>query len=105
MPEAQAFADTADGVLGEYLSRMLYRLEHWIQECDPAAEEVADVAAWFLFDAKPALERFELLSSKELHSKPFTTWRATADQLEMLLLGEWETRSCDEICRHVETAY
>lgn len=105
MPEPQAFADAADGVLCEYLSQMLRSLERWIQECDPSADEVADAAAWFLFDARASLERFEKASCKELMCKNFGNWHAIANQLEMLLLTEWETRSCDEIFQRVEEAY
>jgi len=105
LPEPQAFADAAEGVLSEYLSHMLRRLEQWVKKSDPIAEEVEDVATWFLFEARPALDTFEARSCKELNSKAFTAWRTIADQLEMLLLGEWETRSCDEVCERVEAAY
>lgn len=105
LPDPQAFADGAEGVLSEYLSRMLRRLEHWVQNCDPLADEVADVATWFLFDAMPELELFESRAQKELRSKPFRAWRSMAEQLEVLLLGEWESRSCDEIHERIEELY
>jgi len=105
MPDPRAFADIAEGVLSEYLSRMLTRLERWLKACDPMAEEVADAAVWLLFDAVPALEQFETLASSELSIQSLSSWRDTFEQMEILLLGEWETRSCDELCQSAEAAY
>jgi len=105
LPEPQAFAENAEGVLHEYLSRMLPRLEQWVKKSDPLPKEIEDVAAWFLCEARPALDTFEARSCEELNSKPFTAWRTIADQLENVLLGEWETRRCDEACSQIEASY
>jgi hypothetical protein len=105
MPEPQAFAEAAEGLLCEYLSRMLSRLKRWLEECDPSPDEIADVASWLLFDAKKELEEFQGLASKELSVNRLASWRGTADHIERLLLGEWETRSCDEVYQRVQAAF
>lgn len=104
LPEPQAFADGAEVIIGEYLSHMIVKVDHWVAETDPLAEEVADVASWLLFEAIPELQSFESHASTELKSKPIT-WRPMIAQFESMLLGEWEGRSCDEVSQRIQDLY
>jgi len=76
----------------------------WLSQCEPIAEEVADVVDWLLKETRPALERFEL-GAAEVAERRVWHWRSTADALECALLREWESRSCDEISRQIEAVY
>jgi len=53
----------------------------------------------------PELRRFEVGAAELAAGSPPDAWRGIAGSIERLLLGEWETRSCDEVCRRCEAAY
>mmetsp|Transcript_45130 Transcript_45130/g.81500 ORF Transcript_45130/g.81500 Transcript_45130/m.81500 type:complete len:800 (-) Transcript_45130:153-2552(-) len=91
-------------VLGEYLSRIQQNLKRWVEHCDPLADEVKDTVQWLLFEMHPSLELFEAgLSS--LVVKKVSGWRTLAAGLQAFMLGEWETRSCDEAFRRCSAVY
>merc|ERR1711963_1228743 len=96
--------DAVEKVLKEYLSRMADMLRRWLNDTDLTADEIADAACWLLFKALPAFERFAN-GSVELVAVPLTGWRCHMDDMECLLLGEWELRSCDKICQLCKDAY
>lgn len=91
-------------VLGEYLSRIHKSLVRWVEHCDPFADEVTDTVQWLLFEMQPSLERFEAGLTK-LAAKEVTGWRGAAVGLQSFMLGEWETRSCDEVFRRCGAIY
>eukprot|EP00929_Paragymnodinium_shiwhaense_P055438 TRINITY_DN27774_c0_g1_i1.p1 TRINITY_DN27774_c0_g1~~TRINITY_DN27774_c0_g1_i1.p1 ORF type:complete len:646 (-),score=152.04 TRINITY_DN27774_c0_g1_i1:84-2021(-) len=101
-----ATAGTAiDAVLRAYLTLMTENLERWLDRGDPRPHEVADIAIWWLFDAYPALELFESGVESQLSAALAVEWRRLATDVEHLLLGSWETLSCDDVCRQVEAAF
>lgn len=93
--ESHAARESLDNFLGEYLLRILQRMELWVARYDPSADEVATVAKWWLFQAEPALlpfcQRAERFAGEKLeHSEQAVI------SIEKLLLREWESRSCEE---------
>mmetsp|Transcript_98275 Transcript_98275/g.174976 ORF Transcript_98275/g.174976 Transcript_98275/m.174976 type:complete len:842 (-) Transcript_98275:55-2580(-) len=93
--EPSAVRELLESFVGEYLDRMRDSIQRWIEECDPMADEVADVAKWFLFEASPSLGLFEAGAAR-LVGEAMEQISEAATALERLLLREWETRSCDE---------
>lgn len=92
----EAVRAVVENLLLEYLTRMRERLERWIQECDPLAEEVADTIDWVLLDACASFEAFEA-GVEALASAEEPSWRDLLEDITCFLLGEWESRSCDEV--------
>jgi len=90
------------GVLKEYLARMKSKLSRWLQESDPAPDEIADSVTWLVTEAKPALERFE---RSEAQDEQDGSWQKIADALEYALLSAWESRSCDDVSRKIDRLY
>lgn len=93
--ESHAARESLENFLGEYLLRILQRMELWVARYDPSADEVATVAKWWLFQAEPALlpfcQRAERFAGEKLeHSEQAVI------SIEKLLLREWESRSCEE---------
>jgi len=101
--ESHAARESLENFLGEYLLRILRRMELWVARYDPSADEVATVAKWWLFQAEPALlpfcHRAERFAGEKLeHSEQAVI------SIEKLLLREWESRSCEEasgLCSHI----
>lgn len=87
--------ETLEGFLGEYFSRIRLYLERWLQLYDPAANEVACVTRWLLFEAWPALH-YLLDRAAEIVKGPIDHCVDAMKSLENVLLTEWEARSCDE---------
>jgi len=102
--DATAVGEAVECVLAEYISRISRSLKRWVEEDDPCAKEVRDLAAWLLFDARPALEHLEAGVIEFAASSP-VNWRVAADSAERFLLNEWEARSCDELSLKCEVSY
>lgn len=91
-------------VITEYFQRIRCRLQQWFQEDDPDTEEVSLVIRWFLYHARPELERHEAAWA-QLGSEGMQQCHDEADGIEKLLLGQWESRRCDEVAERCEAAY
>eukprot|EP00434_Breviolum_minutum_P026955 symbB.v1.2.023830.t1/scaffold2214.1/size85597/5 len=93
-----------ENFLGEYLLRILRRLEVWLERYDPSADEVAVVAKWMLFQAEPALLPFCQRAESFAGDGPLQHCQQAVLSIEKLLLREWESRSCEEasaLCSYV----
>jgi hypothetical protein len=102
--DAIVLSETVECVLTEYLSRMHRKLQTWMECCDPAADDVAEVVTWLLVDALPALTQLEAAVTK-LVVFSVSEWRHLTCATERLLLSEWEMRSCDEVSHACECVY
>jgi len=101
--EPQALCSLIEEVLGEYLERMRRQVERWLQQ-QPSASDIASIVGWLLLQAHPALERFATAAS-ELLGVSVNGSSSHAEQLEHILLGEWEPKAIDDACQRCEEAY
>lgn len=103
-PDPVDMGGAIEAVLTEYLTRIRQSLVRWIEEGDPEADEVANMARWFINDARPELRLFEAgLHTAAQHELKHC--RDVADSTERLLLRELESRRCDEVARRCEAVY
>lgn len=91
----EAVRAVVEHVLSEYLARMRAKLERWIVECNPVADEVADTIDWWLLEAWQAFE--VVTKGVEALAETEPSWRSAVDSIVCFLLSEWESRSCDEV--------
>jgi len=98
--------------LREYLLQLHRRLQRWVQQGDPTADEVADSAVWMLHELQPSLQASLTTAEQQLQAGGEETDQDAAKEvrkvltaLEHFLLSEWETRSCDELFRRCEAAF
>jgi len=106
--------EDVDRVYKDYLSSLSDKLERWIQKCDPSADELRDVARWYL-DTQPELDRFQaairqLVTSAEdpdngsgdAMTASSAGWSELIVAIERMLLAAWEQRSYNELCARSE---
>mmetsp|Transcript_51361 Transcript_51361/g.115778 ORF Transcript_51361/g.115778 Transcript_51361/m.115778 type:complete len:784 (-) Transcript_51361:68-2419(-) len=87
--------------LQEYLHQVHSRLHRWVKDTDPLADEVKDTVLWLLEDLRTTIEAS---CPRKEHDGARDLCKQLAS-LEDFLLGEWETRFCDELFRRSEAAF
>eukprot|EP00927_Polykrikos_kofoidii_P015543 TRINITY_DN16925_c2_g1_i1.p1 TRINITY_DN16925_c2_g1~~TRINITY_DN16925_c2_g1_i1.p1 ORF type:complete len:860 (-),score=117.82 TRINITY_DN16925_c2_g1_i1:164-2743(-) len=102
-----AVTQIVDDIILEFLKRIKIKLEMWLVNSEPTADEIADVAGWLIFEVSPSLLEFDRRVAAVSNNAKFIvkSWRHVLDGIDRMLLGAWEAVSCDEVCQRVESLY